>query len=331
VVPRLITWLVAAASLLGCGSPTPDRGIYFWARTGADSPAADQVVGDPVLEELAVQEFARLGITRVYTSLNDRPVTEPAVVAAWNRRLHAAGIRSDLLMSENTWLFECRRSGLLRMVGRRFVTFNAGRSDPAERFIGLHLDIEPHGLRGALDCDTHEVADWGSMSIEAKRGYVQDLVTTLEEVRQLLDGAGLAHAELHADIPLWLDELHEPSNPEQGFYWSSGREREAWFAALSQPLAGVTVMAYCRRGRERLDAAVQDEVARFRGQVRVGLSARSIAPRADSCPAPTWQDVPDLLTGIAGVEQRLGKRIGGVDVYSFSWLQDRAGGMRPTP
>ncbi len=299
----------------------PERGIYLWDRTAARHPAGRGVIGDRAREAAAVEEFARLGVARVYSAVVDRPADTPEVVAAWNRRLHAAGMSSHLLMAENTWLFQCNHGDLAELLRRRLLDFNAGRSDPAERFDGVHLDIEPHGLRGVRDCDEGREVDWGRMRPDRKRGYVRDLPPTLRRVRREI-GPDLA---LHADIALWVDELYEPDNPEQGFYWTSRDDAADWFRSLAASVDGLTVMAYCRTG-DRLADAVADEIALFDGEVRVGLSARAVAPATDGCPKSTWTSVSDLVAGGAAVERHLGDAIGGVDFYSYSWLMDRREG-----
>ena len=94
------------------GSAQVPRGVWWWTGTTARWGSAG-VVGTAEKEQAAVEEFRRWQIGQVYGSYGARPVSEPGVIASWNTRLHAAGMESQLLLSENTWIFPDVRPNFL--------------------------------------------------------------------------------------------------------------------------------------------------------------------------------------------------------------------------
>lgn len=133
------------------------------------------MVGSSIKEVETLNFFKRRGIKRVYGSYQGRPVSETDVIAAWNAKLDAAGIESQFLMSENSWIFPEKQASFLDKITDRVITFNA--EQPAEnQFDGLHLDIEPQAL-----------SDWSSISNTQRREYLQLLNNTYATWREILD------------------------------------------------------------------------------------------------------------------------------------------------
>lgn len=80
------------------------RGVWFWQDSGSPYGPAN-IVGNTVLENQTVAFLQNKWVKRVYGSYGSQSVTNPAVVATWNAKLQAAGIQSQFLMSQNTWIF----------------------------------------------------------------------------------------------------------------------------------------------------------------------------------------------------------------------------------
>jgi hypothetical protein len=127
--------LLTIASLFALGFPgaaTADRGVWFWNSTELPSGAtsthgSEEIVGvTDALEDQAVTFMTTCGITRLYGSYKNRPVTEPGQLRPRNAKLAAAGIESQLLISG----FEAADPGpltdpsLVNKVLDRLVSFN---------------------------------------------------------------------------------------------------------------------------------------------------------------------------------------------------------------
>ncbi len=82
-------------------------------------------------------------------------------------------------------------------------------------------------LGGEKDCRGREVA-WRTAPNAQKQRWVEGLAVTLADLRGFLDAEGAADVPVHVDIPLWLDELHDPKNVEQGFYWTPTPSWRTW-------------------------------------------------------------------------------------------------------
>lgn len=299
-------WVVAVAGLAivapGCGDDPAEveapmkRGVWAW-RDAAEPWGTDRVVGDPATEAAAVAELVAWGVDRVYGAYGDRPVTEPEVIAAWNARLAAAGIASHALLGDPAWIDEAEWPRIADLVGAWVVDFNAGRTDPAERFVGVHLDIEPQAA-----------SDWAAASDAERHRRVEALAATFAFARATLDagdGAGLA---LWADLPVWFDELPPALGGSGTVGWPSEAARDAWFRGLADDLEGVTLLAYERGTLSLIGSAVAGEARLFPGEVRVGL---------DVTVGDTWEDAAALFA----MAEALEAEGHAVDLHSFAHIQ----------
>lgn len=85
-----------------------------------------------------------------------RPITydplltpgEQAHLRAFNARAHAAGIAVEYLDGQAIWLAEDANAEWPKQVCRDVTTFNKTTTLNAERFAGIHFDIEPHTVGG---------------------------------------------------------------------------------------------------------------------------------------------------------------------------------------
>ncbi|MDF7801865.1 hypothetical protein P4C99_20475 [Pontiellaceae bacterium B1224] len=248
----IISIAAVALTILPC-SATKNRAVWFWASSGS-TYGSISIVGTPVRETQTLDFFNGHGIKKVYGSYQNRPVSEPAVIAAWNSKLDTAGIESQFLMSENTWIFPTNHPGFLNKITERVINFNASQI-ASGKFDGLHLDIEPQALDPA----------WDDATPTEKRDYLNLLRDTYAAVRTHFVTNGLPDFPVYADLPVWFDS-------SSSIGWTDTAERDAWFAAISTNLTGVSLMPFDRNTFSNIDGGVSWERANItNATVRIGL------------------------------------------------------------
>ncbi len=260
-LPHSLTALLILTSPLLSAGDSLHRGVWFWNSSSSPYGAAN-VVGD-VPDEISTVNFMTCHhIKRVYGSYKNRTITEPSVIAAWNTRLHNAGISSQFLLAEPTWVEVANRPNLLTKITNRIINFNNAPGRLAsEKFDAVHLDIEPQQL-----------AAWDSGDASVKRNYLTLLLDTYTEVRAHLDAAGLSDVGIYADLPVWFDKL-----PADGgsVGWADAADRDAWYAAIGVPLSGISMMAFSRDSFSSINGAVSYERAAVPGAtVRTAIQAK---------------------------------------------------------
>ena len=274
------------------------RGIWWW--TSPDHPwGRGQVIGDPAKEAKLLRFLSDWEIGTIYTCFSKEALKNPQWIRAWNERVHAAGKTSQLLLSENTWIDPKNRPNLLSVhLQQALIKFNSTVGNPQQRFDGVHLDIEPHGLPG-----------WKTMTPEARKNLLFQFRDTLRAVRTYLDDHGAAKIPVFADLPVWYDQIGKPVG------WTSAAERDAWFADLGKSLAGISMMAYERDTFVRIESGVEWELANFKDEVRVGLEV-SVGP------GKTWKSFDELVTMIKAQEAAKPSRR--VDIHDLIQFHDAA-------
>ena len=292
--------IVTSGEALASGK---NRAVWFWRSHAVYG--SDVIVGNVARETAAIAFFEREGIKKVYGSYGNRTVssTEAAKIAAWNVRLHAAGIESQFLMSENTWIFPSKRSSLLTKITDRLANFNnaAGRL-PEEKFDGLHLDIEPQ----ALDDEDDGVIDnngWSDITDVGRRDYLFLLRDTYDDVRSHVDSVVEIGFPVYADLPVWFDNL------SGSIGWTNSGERDLWFDTIAVDLTGITLMPFERDTFSSIDSGVSWELSNITGaSVRVALEADV---------GDTWSDVVELQAMMNQVESAYGISRA-VDIQSYA-------------
>lgn len=277
-------------------SASQSRGVWFWY--SSSSPyGSSNIVGTASLEAQTVGFLSARGVKRVYGSYKDRSIDEPAVIAVWNTRLNTAGISSQFLFSEPTWVEVASRSNLLTKITTRVIDFNAmpGRTTP-EKFKAVHLDLEPQQL-----------AAWDAGTAADKRAYLELLLDTYTEVRAHLDTSGHPGIGVYADLPVWFDKL-----PVDGgsVGWADATDRNAWYAAIGVPLSGVSMMAFARDSFSNIDGAVDYE----RNNIP-GATVRT-AIQADVGVSDTWADIGEFKSMMDTLEDEYGFG-GAVDIENY--------------
>lgn len=290
--------LLPALLLLGTLSTqaSKHRAVWFWQDSSSPYGAAN-IVGTNALENQTIAFLSSKMVKRVYGSYGQQPVTAPTVIATWNAKLQAAGIQSQFLMSENTWIFPTNHADFLTKISQRVIDFNnaPGRTT-AQKFDGIHLDIEPQAL-----------PEWSGLSATGKRDYLFLLRDTYAAVRQHLTNEGVPSFPLFADLPVWFDNL-----PVDGgsIGWTGAAQRDQWFADISVSLTGFTLMAFDRTTFSSISNGVAWERANVTGaDVRVGLEA-------DIGAGLTWPTLPDFNAILETVEAAWGPG-DAVDIQSY--------------
>ena len=170
------------------------RGVWFWNNTTLPdgTPSAygsSVVVGDPAKEDETINFFNLHGVKRVYGNYQNRPVSEPAVIAAWNAKLDAAGIASQVLIDGVEVDDAADITSILGKVTGRLINFNAAVG-AASRFDALHLDLEPQGSPA-----------WTGATAAVKRGLLDNLLGAYTTIHAHLNSTDLTAIPMYADIP----------------------------------------------------------------------------------------------------------------------------------
>lgn len=289
---RIMLLRFAPLVLLLCSAGAEiHRGVWFWGSTtlpdDTSSPfGSSVVVGDSVAEDESVAFFSSHGVKRVYGSYQNRPVSEPAVIAAWNAKLDAAGIQSQILLDGNAVNDAGEMASILTKITNRLVNFNAAYAgDSASQFDALHLDLEPQGL-----------AEWDSGTPAVKRALLDDLLQAYVDIRNHLDTAGLTTFPIYADIPFSWDKL-----PADGgsIGWADASDRDGWFAAIAIPLDGISIMTFSKDTYSELADATDYERSSPLAEARV-----AIQPKCG--PDELWPSLLHIHAVIHQLETNLG-------------------------
>lgn len=242
------------------------RGVWFWNNTtlpdGSTSAYGSSiVVGDSTKEDETISFFTLHGVKRVYGSYQNRPVSEPAVIGAWNAKLDAAGISSQVLIDGVEVDDPADITSILAKVTGRLINFNAGVA-VASRFDALHLDLEPQGS-----------PTWTGATPAIKRGLLEDLLDAYTAIRNHLNTAGLTSMPMYADLPFTWDKL-----PAEGgsIGWADAADRDGWFTNIAGVLDGISLMTFSKDNFADIDAAISYERSgAFTGKARLGIQPKA--------------------------------------------------------
>ncbi len=267
------------------------RGTWFWSDVNNQN-GSESVVGDDTRENETIIIFRQFGISNVYGSYKNRPVSEPAIIKNWNKKLQLNNINSYLLLSDNNWIFTENHSSLFQKIQDRFIDFNT-QAESEEKFVGIHFDVEPQGLDS-----------WKTSDSSLKKDYLNKLLFMFSEVRRYLDTHNAQNTSIYADLPVWFDNIGG------SIAWDSALERDEWYDSLSVKINGITLMAFERSTFSSVENGVKWEVSNFKSPVRLGLNANI---ESNS----TWIDLNVLLNMADQLEHKYGENVG-IDIQSFS-------------
>jgi hypothetical protein len=255
---------------------TSGRGIWFWKGNSNNSQWGTlAVIGDSVKEDAAIADFAANDVQRVYGSYGSRVVAEPAVIAAWNSKLYAAGMESQALLgnvvktaADSVLLSAAARNDFFSAIDDILEFNNHQDRLDREKFAAVHLDIEPQVLK----------AQWDNGSAEDKRDLLIRLEQVLADIRTRLDEVD-ASIKLYADIGHYFEKLPPGLGGSGKVGWLSKADRDQWLYNLASVLDNISIMAYGTDNIANLASRTGTE-REFFAEAEIGLNAKEIEPVA---------------------------------------------------
>ncbi|WP_322907503.1 hypothetical protein [Paenibacillus campi] len=223
-------WITMLAVLILLGgfpmkaahAQSPQKATWLWNTRLIASSATD------ILQFAASEQ-----INLIYLQINrdlDADVYYRFIAAA-----SAQGIAVQALDGDPSWALDSRRSQLQASLD--WIASYQRSAAAAERFSGIHIDIEPYLLR-----------EWRTNQKKVIRGWQQSVLNVVQTARQL----GIPAS---ADIPFWLHTL--PTTDKQ-------TTLSSW---MMQQYDGITIMAY----RDRADAIVDVASTELSEAVTAGI------------------------------------------------------------
>lgn len=128
---------------------------------------------------------------------------------AFLKKAHDNGLAVEFLTGNSKWVLSGQEGNAITRC-ERMIAFNAGSSDPKERYDGMHLDIEPYLL-----------AEWKLNTGSGTDGYNDELqsnyMSILNACKQKMKESG-QKVTLSVDIPTWfsssVSDIWKPLNAE---------------------------------------------------------------------------------------------------------------------
>lgn len=189
------------------------RSLWVWG-TATKIVSDAQAQNDFFVFAAAPHGDASLKLNRVFFFGDGLNLTSGAPqVRAFLQRAHNAGIAVEYLTGDSNWAQDGQGGNATARVDK-VIAFNAGSASAAERFDGIHFDIEPYLLAG-----------WSSN----RAGISANYMNILRDSRAKISASGQQLA-LNVDIPTW--------------YSSSVPEIWGPLTASDTPVTGATIMNY---------------------------------------------------------------------------------------
>lgn len=257
----IVCLLLLAGPPLAAGSESGVRihGLWVWR-----GPSVLETEGSAE----SLRDFCRAqGINEVYVSISERGQTmTPGSMSRMLRVLHRGNLRVEaLLSSENADEGGAHLDKLLRRA-RAVLEFN--REHPAERFDGIHLDIEPQ--------QRSENKGAGNLR------FLPGLVEAYRAVRRLAEPSGLT---VNADIQ---NKLLKGSPEERHMLLSALPRFTLMMYEVSNPHDGDNA----ERKREKVRAASE----RFLGMAYDGLTGPALGGMVIALRTPDYDRLlPQML------------------------------------
>jgi hypothetical protein len=228
--------------------------------------------------------------------------TEPAVIAAWNTKLYAAGIESQALISnvvkaeaDSVLLSAVARNDFFDDIDAILEFNNHPERLDREKFAAVHLDIEPQVLE----------EQWDNGSAEDKRNLLMRLEQVLADIRTLLDEVDPS-IKLYADIGDYFEKLPPELGGGGKVGWLSIADRDQWLYNLATVLDNISIMAYGTDNIANLASRTSTE-REFFAEAEIGLNAKEIESVAAEFgfSSVVWEDIGDFNQTLDEVEAPL--------------------------
>lgn len=184
------------------------KGLWVWTTTPVTDAVARQELLDFAVAHAVTRVFVHAG-TGAPVLTRNLMQESPAALMSFLDDAAAVCVEVELLFGDPGWTLADRHERPIGLAAQA-VTFAA--SLPGARPIGLHLDVEAHGIHGISSEGT--TWDWSNDGTDGTPNQQIEMVgqylEMLEAVRDTLAGSGL---ELSADIPFWYDSQSAAFNP----------------------------------------------------------------------------------------------------------------------
>ncbi|HEX8521902.1 MAG TPA: hypothetical protein VF669_06560 [Tepidisphaeraceae bacterium] len=266
-----------------------ERGTWFYYIASEPNGAAN-IVGNPQKEDDAIAFMNQWEIKRLYGSYSTLTTSNPQAMAKWNKKLAQAGIKSYVEISGATQAFPSNRSALLSTVDTRLVNFNAARSDPQEKFVGIEMDIEPW-----------TTTEWRNSTTVQRQSMLFDLRNAFSDVRTRASNAGLADAKLSAALPIFFDTTATIA-------WGPG-EVDQWFTDIGKSLNEISVMPYDTADVSTIMRRSSYELEKFPGTTFIALRTRLDLE---------WSSMQQFTDAMNQIEAQTGR---GIDIENYYRLR----------
>lgn len=303
-----------------CGD-VDQRGVWMYRHPGHPL-GTDAIVGVDADEDAAIAQLGADRVTRVYGNYGDRPRDDAGAIAAWNAKLAAAGIESQLLLGDGDDIFPGCLDELLVDIDERLIDFHAGTSSPDERFTAVHLDIEPQQYKQSTafpettSCGLRlpEWMFWDTLTPAEKGERYELLLAAFAQVRAHLDGHGAAGIPLYVDLAPWIDS-------STSLAWTDTpdiADGTDWLVQAATHVDGMTFMTYERDTAALIESSVAVELT-VGTEVRVSVSAKERPPYSDTGSPLTWPALTDLWAVVEDIEvDQCDERP--VDLFTYRYL-----------
>lgn len=232
--------------------------VWHWG-SQTEPYGINHIVVDSSKEAVVLASYKRNRITRVYGGylrMLSTPDKKDAM-RIWLKKLHAAGIQPVYLIGSPKWIYPQYRKDMLTYITNNYILYNQSVR-PEERLVGIHLDIEPHGLD-----------EWSTATAERKREMMGLLKDAYRDARKVLADNGMGSDEIMADIPFWYDSMTAVG-------WTSDKDRKAWFADAANYLNGFSIMNYQNSSVATLINRAKWERDNFKGVIEIGLDSDDV-------------------------------------------------------
>jgi hypothetical protein len=274
--------------VLGASASAPARAMWVYkTQELAVSPSAREELLEFCRARDITDLFWQAQFTAGDTS-NTVVVASAPVVRQFLREANGRGLRVHALSGDPSHVRPQNYGRVLARVEATVAFNEAGAA--AERFAGVHFDIEPHGL-----------PDWKSASLAERCRLLTQLVeVNAAAVERLRSRApGMLYG---ADITFWFDKVKEDGSPEYPVTFR-GVTKDATKHLLGL-VDNVGIMSYrnTAEGRNGIIRLVENTIAHAdggtRGRAFVGVKMADIGPRNETFHGRTEAEMTRALESV---------------------------------
>ncbi len=279
---RVLVLLVLAGFALETAGAS-QRAIWVYKTAPIETSAQEQT---QLFDFCQQREITDLFWQSHYDKQSDgrRSMKDSPDLRTFLRAAHQHALRVHALGGDPAHTFTKNHPHVLAMIDG-LLAFNA-TGKPDEKFDGLHLDIEPHGL-----------PEWKKASLGEKCDLLAQFVTVHTLAAERLHAAD-AHLIYGADIVFWLDKTKPDGSPAYPVTFRGVTKDAA--KHLLDVVDNVGIMSYrnTTEGRNGMLAIVEKTIAyadTVHGRAFIGVKMADIGPKMESFFGQTEQQMMAAL------------------------------------